>query len=387
MPIAFLIILLLIIIFIGLYIKYLFFTPEPKRLIQDLTQVVPPEASCEIINKQNFEEFHSKPLPLRSIEHEIKELLSHQIKNIFFMHGTFVGDDPFHLLSLIEDTFLESDHLIISKFKNQTRKLGAVLTKDLGNFSEDHVNLIENFIADDIKVENITWSSANHHYARVSACLNLIKKLSQIKIDKKSKILFLGHSHAGQIFALMSQMINHQNMAIKLIKILEFDDNKEKEILSNLKKIKMMNFIFTTFGSPSRYSWELNKKTQLIHFINHRTKDFLGGQSKNFLTTKDGDYIQQWGVPGSDMISPIKKEQLINEKLNELLGVGYDHEIFRENIQFRHRLHNQGHHYLVDYNDQGKTPNFLKTGFGHGVYTKLDLLPFHLHLINQYLKN
>ena len=43
--------------------------------------------------------------------------------------------------------------------------------------------------------------------------------------------------------------------------------------------------------------------------------------------------------------------------------------------------HNQGHHFLVDYGDQGKYPNFTKTIFGHAIYTKLDLMQFHLKLI------
>ena len=43
-----------------------------------------------------------------------------------------------------------------------------------------------------------------------------------------------------------------------------------------------------------------------------------------------------------------------------------------------------GHHYLVDYDDSSKYPNFLGTIFGHGCYTKIKYMKFHLNYICEY---
>lgn len=378
-------VILLTLILLGVYLKSLFFPKQETRLIQDLSHAKPEEASCVFISREKLAHFKNNPVSNHSLKHEVQSLLNKRVKNILFVHGTFVGDDPFHLLTLIENSFLEGDNHFITKIKAGTRALGAALTKDLGNFSNEHVEQIQKYSKDDVHVENITWSSANHHLARVKACLDLIEKLSSLSHRKKEKTLLIGHSHAAQIFALLTQLIAHKQTAQDLFNILKLPEEKQLTYFRVLKKLKQHSFIFATFGSPARYKWNINKNMQLIHFINHRSSDYLGGQAKNFLMTKDGDYIQQWAVPGSDMLSPSKEEQAINKKLDQLLGVGFNHEVFKQNLQFRHRLHNQGHHFLVDYGDDAKTPNFIKTGFGHGIYTKIDLLPFHFHMINQQL--
>jgi hypothetical protein len=80
-------------------------------------------------------------------------------------------------------------------------------------------------------------------------------------------------------------------------------------------------------------------------------------------------------------MSPVEKQRKINSELDIFLGKGMDRSIFKSRVVHKKRLHNKGHHFLVDYGDNGKLPNFLLTIFGHGIYTKLDLLKFHFVFI------
>jgi len=100
------------------------------------------------------------------------------------------------------------------------------------------------------------------------------------------------------------------------------------------------------------------------------------------LHTRDGDYIQQYGISGTDILATTKIEREINRDLNELFGGGFDWRMWRENIKHRLRLHGKGLNLLIDYQDASRTkPNCLKTFFGHGIYTKYETMLFNTRKI------
>jgi hypothetical protein len=204
--------------------------------------------------------------------------------------------------------------------------------------------------------------------------------------QEKKRILLIGHSHAGQIFALLSQILKNRKLKKQILEA--FGDTMDiAKIESSLKIVGLLELDIVTLGTPARYKWDTGRKIRLLHFINHRTKDLLGGTFSGATFTRDGDYIQQWGIAGSDMSSLIPFEKDMNEKLDDILGVGNNLEVLRKNILLRRRLHNQGHHFLVDYGDQRSYPNFLKTIFGHGTYTKIIHLKFHFyHIVQRFYK-
>jgi len=357
------------------------------NLLQDLSNAIPENASYEFIQNDKFLEFQKSPMAKHSLFHELKILKRNHVKGIYLVHGTFVGDDPFHIISMIENNTPENSKKMIGLIKDQTKKAGDFFTKDLGNFTTDHVEKLESACKKEINIHNFTWSSANHHYARVKGCLDLIESITQDGYKSKDKILLIGHSHAGQIFSLLGQMIHNKNMRNFIFEVLNANNVQTKKYIPLIKNISKLHFDFVTLGAPKRYPWTTPKNMKIMHFINHRSNDALGGNIKGFINTKDGDYIQQWAVQGSDIISPIKSEKIINEQLDQMLGVGSKLELFKQNVQLRHRLHNEGHHLLINYGDNSLTPNFVKTGFGHGVYTKVELLSFHFHLINKNFNN
>lgn len=372
--------LLLLVLGFYLYKK----SKTKKQLIPDSTTINPPNADFQFIPNT---ELLTKVQPKgerEQIKLEGRILSNAKIQSIYLIHGTFVGNDPFQIISLIEHNFPGLNPKMISGIQKGTREMGSLIAKDLGNFITEHNDVLKEITLGKIDIFNFTWSSGNNHLSRVKGSIELIKDIYGQHKFRGERVLLIGHSHAGQLFALMTQLVNDKKLKNKLFVLLERHNLLPPNMNIMIEHISSLDLDFVTLGTPARYEWKLNSKMRLLHFINHRGQDTLGGSFKGVLNTKDGDYVQQWGVSGSDIKSPIEEEQLINIELDQLFGTGSNIEILKQNIQLKRRLHNHGHHLLVDYGDQAKFPNFGLTCFGHGQYTKLENFNFQLYQINKF---
>ena len=298
-----------------------------------------------------------------------QEELHSNYDSIYLVHGTFVGNDPFDLISLLEKAFPNLQTTIIEKIKQQFKSGQDYLMKDFGNFHKNITTTIKENINDSSEIHFFNWSSSNHHYARLKGTLELIKDISS-KHKQSQKIILFGHSHAGQIFALLTLLLNNQLISNQIFQVLNLEKDNEKELRNSLKLLKTMKLDFVTLGTPVRYPWCLNKNMNLLHIINHRGTLPQGGSLSSSITSKHGDYIQQWAVAGSDNSSPNIHDREINMELDLILGRGSDMELLKRNIKFKKRLHHAGHHLLVDFKDYTGPPNLLKTIFGHAIYTQ-----------------
>ena len=315
-----------------------------------------------------------------------KKFNQYQIKNIIFVHGTFAGDDPFDILRIISETtslsptMQETIRQILKKSKNS-------LFKDLGNFDDEYVALIEEAINHSIKCHNFTWSSANHHLARVTGLIELLLYLEEHNLlsKKEGPLFFIGHSHAGQLFALLSQFLHNSQLLSKILEITQYDKDSFGHLSSILKKLNKKKIDIVTLGTPIRYNWRLGKNIRLLNIINHRGSELLGGTPSGALTTRDGDYIQQWGVAGSDNNAVLKEEREINLKLDAYFGIGNQTKVWMNNIKHRKRVPHHGQTLLIDYKDSSKFPNAHQTLFGHGTYTRFQNILFNLETIVRYL--
>ncbi|OUR97070.1 hypothetical protein A9Q84_12115 [Halobacteriovorax marinus] len=296
-----------------------------------------------------------------------------QIKGIYLVHGTFVGDDPFDLTSLIEKAFPNLRTSVIATIKKQTRKGQNLVIGDFGNFHPNLIDELNETLKNTIPVNNFTWSSSNHHYARLKGAFELMRGLRANQSPGDHLLLF-GHSHAGQVFSLITQLCHQKTISSQLQIVLVQAGYEKSEINDLIKFCKSLVFNFVTLGTPIRYEWKLSEKMTLTHFINHRGNIPQGGSVTSSFTTKSGDYIQQWAVAGSDIKSPVKMEQGFNDELDLILGTGNELSLLRKNIKFKKRLHNVGHHFLTDFKDNSKLPNSLLTIFGHAVYTKRECI-------------
>jgi hypothetical protein len=120
----------------------------------------------------------------------------------------------------------------------------------------------------------------------------------------------------------------------------------------------------------------------LVHIVNHRGRDPEGGTPFGALVTKAGDYVQQFGVSGSDTLALSRRERRLNAALDVALGRGFSLTAWAVNLRNRRRLPTVGFTYLTDFRDASPLqPNFHKTAFGHGVYTRYHTMLFLHRLI------
>jgi hypothetical protein len=303
------------------------------------------------------------------------------VRRVVFVHGTFVGTDPVSLFDVIGRLLAGAGDEVAAVLK--TLKVApARLVTDLGNWTAQYVSLVERGLG--IPCLDFRWSSANHHLSRLRAAVSLAHVLAAEK--ESGRLLLIGHSHAGQVFSLLLQMVTGAKTAPALIDAAVKDGAQLDTLHADLRRLARRRFDIVTFGTPTRYGWTVDERHRLLHVINHRGDEPRGGGPfSGFLSTQDGDYVQQWGICGSDLVAGSERERELNQRLDEILGCGTDRRAWLAYVRHRRRIADAGRTFLVDYGDRGGlVPNCLGTLFGHGVYTTHGAMLFNLRLISSF---
>ena len=308
-----------------------------------------------------------------------QRLTQAKVKTVYFVHGTFAGNDPVGIISCIKLVYPDLSPTLEAKLRDILKKNNDKLLKDTGNYLPEYVSLFKQAIGGQIPCHLFNWSSRNHHIARLRGAVKLAHTLAN-RHQGEERILLIGHSHAGQLFALLSNFLEKSRGLDTLYGILQEDGVDIEKLKDSLVKVRQMKLDFATFGTPPRYGWGNN--VRLLNVINHRGKDHLAGSILGLLVTKDGDYVQQWGIAGTDLRASTSKERALNKRLDEILGTGKDVSVWLKNIKPKMRVAQYGKTFLVNYKDGNKLlPNVVTTFFGHGVYTKFDTMLFNTRLI------
>ncbi len=308
----------------------------------------------------------------------------HEVSHVYFTHGTFVGFDPFGVLPAMRRLYpkmsLSQEEALRARIKRGFDKL----SQDTGNYLPDYVELFAK--ASDCKAscQLFNWSSGNHHLARLLAAIDIIERLlSDLPDIPASRVLLVGHSHAGQIFALSTHLIQLSPLGHLLWDFASDHRLLKSETLKRrVRRLKKFRFDYVTFGSPLRYPWRLNEHCRLLQVVNHRGQHFLASKLLGFWNTAGGDYVHLWGITGSDSPAASASERELNRQLDRLLGVGIDPRGWLDNMRKGMRVSNHGTTFLVDYKDNNLlVPNGMATMFGHGTYTRFEHLLFNSRLI------
>ena len=324
-------------------------------------------------------------------------LKKNNVRQVLLVHGTFAGNDALGLFSLLEpiEQKLTKSTFITDKLKSHGKSLLDHLAKDIGNYTPEYEKTFSNALDHGITCKLFTWGSGNFHLARLKGTVELAQELANIitrnKILETERILLQGHSHAGQLFALLTTFLENSEKAQQLYEIMDKSKHlgKRDELLGNLEKIKMVNLDIVTFGTPVRYSWGEYTKYRLIAIVNHRSPVNIDG----LLSTRDGDYVQQWGAEGTDVLPPDEKD--LNDKFDAILDKGRDIPALIDSLEHtdRKQPHDAngrtvGKTLLVDYKDNASSllehldiTHCVKTLFGHGVYTETRAMLFNTDII------
>ncbi|TDJ03966.1 MAG: hypothetical protein E2O68_09100, partial [Deltaproteobacteria bacterium] len=121
------------------------------------------------------------------------QLRSAKVKQILFVHGSFVGNDPYDIIRLLEELIPFIPHSVKKDigdwFRNKMKTLTSLIMGDVGHFSDDYVKTIKSVFPKNLGICNFTWSSGNHHMARVRGTLKLINTLINLDIKNEDKVL------------------------------------------------------------------------------------------------------------------------------------------------------------------------------------------------------
>ena len=318
---------------------------------------------------------------------------SHKVREIVLLHGTFVGSDPVNILSSMRAIFPKVTARVELGMSRRMRGLIDKVAQDNGNFIPAYAELLQKGLGGKIPVSLFYWSSANHHLARLEGAVGLLERLAQRPLKAVSdRILYVGHSHARQVFALYTHLLNAAgDLNARGSDLWAF---VEQEGLASpglqLKTAQMrrrkLKVDFVTLGGPVRYAWCFIPEMKVLHIVNHNGETSTVRNPLTFWNTSSGDHVQQWGSIGSDAIAPTPRERTLNRRLDIILGKGWHTRLWLQSIIRRERLGDFGRTLLIDYFHTAKPKtNFVKTVFGHGVYTRFDVMQFQFELIGKYM--
>lgn len=317
---------------------------------------------------------------------------------IYLAHGTFVGTDALGVLS-------ELARLVPSAAEAVGRVMPLIvarITGEAGNYTATYARLLESAINDPgqpkIPVRLFHWSSENHHLGRADGAVRLIDELAAGGFQQGQRVLLWGHSHAGNMFALMTNLLAAHHDAVDrffeaaaiyyrwpLVNVVDIPVwNRVERLLHEERPIGPAALDIVTFGTPIRYGWDSDGYARLLHFIHHRPSEGLPEYRAPFppqldrvLHAADGDYVQQLGIAGTNVCPSFLswRAWLADRRLHRLLQAESVSANPLERFQAGAIVPQEGTTLLIDYGPQHGS--IAHHHAGHAVYTHKKWMLFH----------
>ena len=346
-----------------------------------------------------------------------------RIGRVVLVHGTFMGDDPLGIADALKSV-AESVPLLAGQLnrlaeasKEKTRPFTTAVTGDVGNYHEPYRKRFQELVGDDPQVELLspTWSGQNNHLARADLAVRLLHQLLARPLLADQNVLLWGHSHAGNAFALLTNLLaNHKPSVTQFFDAAAQDgvthwDQVRKNLESAPSPHPLASRLFIAgFATPVRYGWDTDGCAKLVHVTFHRPYDetipmrakplFPPQQIPDVTNARWGDWVQAFAIAGTDVSSI--PTRIINQNLTAILEANLPELQYGLDTRFISprrirdacvrwktgtRCHTDGMNLLVDYELSGDVsaigqPIELSL-LGHGVATTIRWLPTHLKLV------
>lgn len=282
---------------------------------------------------------------------------------VVFVHGTFVGGDPLGLARLARRALPRTGAKLEALLRHGTRARIEALLGDLGTYGPAYVELFERAIGGAIPCTRFEWSSENHHVGRLEAAIDLARALAvHASLSPRGRVVLVGHSHAGLVFALLGHLLAGGVEAAALADVARARGIDTRGLDEALACVRGAALDVVTQGSAPRYPWNAGARMRAMHLVS------------------DVDAIRRVGAPGSDFPAATRTDRELNARLVPLLGAGTDTRALLRNASAPARADDAGHTYIVDYGARG-VRGLLQSGAGHGVYTRVDAMLFFARLL------
>lgn len=332
-------------------------------------------------------------------------LHARRVGAIFLAHGTFVGPDALGALSELARIYPSASNAV----RRVIKRIMDKITGEVGNYTGRYARQLETGIGNSgktpIPVWRFHWSSENNHIGRADGAVRLIDELMALGLEPGQRVLLWGHSHAGNVFALATNLLAGNREAVDtffeateiyyrwpLVHCVDIPVwNRVREALKADKPpLAGIDLDMVTFGTPIRYGWDSGGYAQLLHFINHRPADGLPDYRAPFpvkleriLSAADGDYVQQLGIAGTNIApSPFAwRAWLADQRLGRLLQTGSSPDSALERFQAGAIVPEEGTTLLVDYGRPDG--NIAQHCAGHAVYTRPEWMLFHAEEVSR----
>jgi hypothetical protein len=297
---------------------------------------------------------------------------------IVFVHGTFTGSDPLSAYRTVERVLPGMGRGLARSLRKKTRGYVQRVLGDLGHFGGGYVRLFEQALraeGERIPCTDFVWSSENHHIGRLEGALGLIRALAthaELGSHVRSRVLVIGHSHAGQLFALVTQLLARSIATEAILDVARARSLDVAALEADLETLGGRAVDFVTFGAPARYAWATLERVRALHVI--------GIAPEGTKASLSGDLIRRFGGEGSDFPALGGEDRRINATLARSLGPGVAPAKLAVAMRGGIALPAHGEIAFVDYAEKG-LGSVVSTGLGHGTYTRLDAMLFHARLV------
>lgn len=348
--------------------------------------------------------------------------------HVVLVHGTFMGNDGFGIAATLRDMAGGSDFLqskleaLADEFQSRGKSVVDRVAGEYGNYTDKFRDAFQQLVGDDpvIRLMEPTWSGQNHHLARADLAVRLLCLLDDLRPGEFQRALLWGHSHAGNGFAILTNLLANDPASVdRFFGIASLADaphwQRAREILGRVQgPHPYARFTdIAAFGTPVRYGWDTSGCGALVHILHHRNFDpadpwrthplFPPQPVADITRARYGDWIQTFGIAGTDLTPPTRKEA--SAAMGKLLETGLpapQHGLDTKFLPLKRvrdacarwktgtRCHTDGWNLLVDYKPSGRKAQLVlpieEVLLGHGVATVIDWLPSHLALVTRALQ-
>jgi len=318
---------------------------------------------------------------------------------IYLVHGSLDGPPSLGVLAALGRCF-PAAALALRRVR---QGLAARPCGDGTQFNESYAWAFQTAInppgRTDIPVNCFPWSGENHHLGRADGVVRLIDELDGLGLCHGQRVLLWGHGHAGNVFALMTNLLAGQPVAadqffraaaiyyswpiLGLVDVPVWDRVRQR-LRSSRPPLEGVALDLVTFGTPIHYGWDSGGYRRLLHFIHHRPVAGLPlhraawpPQLDDVLHAAHGDYVQQLGIAGTNT-SPglcFWRARLADRRLGRLVQADAADAEPLDRFCAGAIVPDEGTTLLVDYGPSDAP--ITQHHAGHAVYAQKRWLLFH----------